>query len=55
MKNVLKALAKIVLIRLGLTSKASATHTGIRKKIRVWNKDNNNIKKQMSLSLTLIY
>ena len=33
MKNVIKPLAKIVLIPLGLTSSASATDTGIHKKI----------------------
>ena len=35
MKNVLKPLAKSVLIPLGLTAAASATHTAIHKKMFV--------------------
>ena len=46
MKNVIKPLAKSVLIPLGLTAAASAADSGIHKKnLRVWEYDNiNNIK-----------
>ena len=45
-KNVIKPLAKSVLIPLGLTAAASAANAGIHKKnIRIWKYDNiNNIK-----------
>ena len=45
-KNVIKPLAKSVLITLGYTAAASAAYAGIHKKnIRVWEYDNtNNIK-----------
>ena len=36
MKNVIKPLAKSVLIPLGLTAAASAGDAGILKKIRIW-------------------
>ena len=44
-KNIMKPLAKNVLISLGLTAVASASDAGIHKKnIRLWNNDTNNIK-----------
>ena len=43
MKNVIKPLAKTVLITLGLTAAASAANVGIHKKnIRIWKYDNIN-------------
>ena len=45
MKNVIKPLAKSVLIPLGLTASASAADAGIHKKnLRIWNNNINNIK-----------
>ena len=43
MKNVIKPLAKSVLIPLGLTAEASAADTGILRKIRIYNNNTNNI------------
>ena len=44
MKNVIKPLAKSVLILLGLTAAASAADAGIHKKnLRLWNNNTNNI------------
>ena len=44
-KNVIKPLAKSVLIPLGLTAAASAADAGIHKKnLRIWNNNTNNIK-----------
>ena len=44
-KNVIKPLAKIVLISLGLTAAASAADAGIHKKdIGIWNNNFNNFK-----------
>ena len=44
-KNVIKPLAKSVLIPLGLTAAASAADVGIRKKnTRIWNNNFNNFK-----------
>ena len=44
-KNIMKPLAKNVLISLGLTAVASSSDAGIHKKnIRLWNNDTNNIK-----------
>ena len=45
MKNVIQALAKSVLIPLGLRAAASAADAGIHKKnLRFWNSNTNNIK-----------
>ena len=45
MKNVIKPLAKSVLIPLGLTGSASAADAGIHKKnLRIWNNNTKNIK-----------
>ena len=45
MKNVIKLLAKSVLIPLGLTAAASAADAGIHKKnLRIWNNNTKNIK-----------
>ena len=45
MKNVIKPLAKSVLIPLGLTAAASAADAGILKKSRrIWNNNTNNVK-----------
>ena len=45
MKNVIKPLAKSVLIPLGLTAAASAADVGIHKtNLRIWNNNTNNIK-----------
>ena len=45
MKNVIKPLAKSVLILLELTAAASATDAGIHKKnLRIWNNSTNYIK-----------
>ena len=44
-KNVIKILAKSVLIPLGLTAAASAADVGIHKtNLRIWNNNTNNIK-----------
>ena len=44
MKNVIKPLAKSVLIPLGLTAAASAANAGIHKKnLRLWNNNTNNL------------
>ena len=45
MKNVIKPLAKSVLIPLGLTAAASAADAGIHKKnLRIWNNNTSNNK-----------
>ena len=45
MKNVIKPLAKSVLISSGLTTAASAADAGIHKKnLGIWNNNTNNIK-----------
>ena len=43
-KNVIKPLAKSVLIPLGLTAAASAADAGIQKNICFWNSNSNNCK-----------
>ena len=44
-KNVIKPLAKSVLILLGLTGAASAADAGMQKKnLMIWNNNTNNIK-----------
>ena len=44
-KNVIKPLAKSVLILLGLTGAASAADAGMQKKnLMIWNSNTNNIK-----------
>ena len=44
-KNVIKPLAKSVLILLGLTGSASAADAGMQKKnLMIWNNNTNNIK-----------
>ena len=43
-KNVIKPLAKSVLIPSGLTAAASAADAGIHKNIRIWNNNFNNFK-----------
>ena len=45
-KNVIKPLAKSVLIPLGLTAAASAAGAGIQKNIGIWNSNFNNFKRR---------
>ena len=44
MTNVIKPLAKNVLIPLGLAAAASAADAGTQKNLRIWINDTNNIK-----------